>query len=310
MWGSAANVAVLLLALVAGRPVNAQGVPLPQSALAVRDGAGVFREFWSAARAPAIWRRAPLAARMPWRRGANGTEWGELELRGSGEAFRTRLIAVRVDPSRVRLTLDTSFTPQREAAWTLAHAPATAVLAVNAGQFEATIPWGWVVIDGRRWLSPQRGPLSAALRQDSSGVLRWVHGEDVNRVAAEPGARWAFQSFPAVLSGDSVLMPLRAGGLGVDVAHRDARAGICLTHDGRLLVALTRFDAGGRALHFLPFGLTVPEMAAILGALGCRDAMLLDGGISARLRVRDAFGIAHDWEGMRPVPLALVALPD
>jgi hypothetical protein len=50
-------------------------------------------------------------------------------------------------------------------------------------------------------------------------------------------------------------------------------------------------------------------MAGVLGALGCRDAMLLDGGISARLRVRDGRGVAHDWEGMRAVPLGLVALP-
>lgn len=173
------------------------------------------------------------------------------------------------------------------------------------------MPWGWVVLDGRRWLPPQHGPLSAALRQDSSGALHWEHGLDVQHAATEAGTgvRWAFQSYPAVLANDSVLPPIRASGLGVDVGHRDARAGICLTQDGHLLVALTRFDGAGRALHFIPFGLTVPEMAAVLGGLGCRDAMLLDGGISARLRVRDARGKAHDWEGLRPVPLALIALP-
>ena len=112
-----------------------------------------------------------------------------------------------------------------------------------------------------------------------------------------------------MLAGDTVPPPLRGAGLGIDVAHRDARAGICLTHDAQLLIALTRFDGAGQALHFIPFGLTVPEMAAVLGALGCRDAMLLDGGISARLRVRDQHGTAHDWEGLRNVPLGLVALP-
>ena len=76
-----------------------------------------------------------------------------------------------------------------------------------------------------------------------------------------------------------------------------------------MLLALTRFDGLGRSFHFMPLGLTVPEMAAVMGSLGCRDAMLLDGGISARLRVRDAKGVAHDWEGLRPVPLALLALP-
>ena len=215
-----------------------------------------------------------------------------------------------MDPALVRFALDTAFTPEREPAWTLARAPKAAVLAVNAGQFEATMPWGWVVLDGRRWLPPQHGPLSAAMVQESDGTLRWVRGDDVARVAATAtGVRWAFQSYPAVLASDSVPLPLRRTGLGVDVAHRDARAGICLTRDRQLLVALTRFDGAGQALQFIPFGLTVPEMAAVLGALGCQDAMLLDGGISARLLVRDKEGVAHKWEGLRDVPLGLVALP-
>lgn len=112
-----------------------------------------------------------------------------------------------------------------------------------------------------------------------------------------------------MIAADTLLPPVRVRNGGIDVAHRDARLGICLARDGRVLIALTRFAAVGRALHFVPFGLTVPEMAGVLGALGCRDAMLLDGGISARLRVRDARGMAHDWEGLRPVPLALLALP-
>ena len=308
MRGSAALAAALVLLLV-GRPAGAQGAPLPSSELAVRDARGAWRQFWTAGRAPIVWRNAPLATTTAWHTGASGIEWSELEIRGSGEAWRTRIVVARVNTSRVRLALDTAFTPQREAAWTLARAPQQAVLAVNAGQFEATMPWGWVVLDGRRWLPPQHGPLSAALMQDSSGALRWIRGDDVQRVATEAGARWAFQSYPAVLGGDSVLAPVRGGGLGVDVAHRDARAGICLARDGRLLVVLTRFDGAGGALHFIPFGLTVPEMTAVLGALGCRDAMLLDGGISARLRVRDAKGLAQDWEGLRAVPLGLVAFP-
>jgi phosphodiester glycosidase len=59
----------------------------------------------------------------------------------------------------------------------------------------------------------------------------------------------------------------------------------------------------------LPFGLTTPEMAALMGALGCRHAMLLDGGISSQLRLRDDDGTVHRWTGLRRVPLGLVALP-
>lgn len=306
MTRGAALVAALMLA---GRPASAQDAPLPSSGLAYLDARGAWNAFWSSAAAPVAWPRPPLAAAISWRAGASGIKWGELRLRGTGEAWRTRLVVASLDPARVRLALDTAFSAKREAAWTLAKVPATTVLAINAGQFAATMPWGWVMLHGRRWLPPQHGPLSAALMQDSAGTLRWVGGADVARVAAEGSARWAFQSYPAVMAADTVLAPLRSAGLGVNVEHRDARAGICLMRDGRLLVAITRFDGVGSALHFVPFGLTVPEMTGVLGALGCRDAMLLDGGISARLRVRDATGKAHDWEGLRSVPLGLVALP-
>jgi hypothetical protein len=304
-----ARAALVAALLTAGRPAIGQDAPLPSSTLFARNARGAWQEIWSSARAPVAFTDSSLARLIPWQPGASGMLWGELLLRGTGEAWRTRLIVARVDPSRVRLGLDTAFTAKRDAAWTLKRAPDAAVLAVNAGQFEATMPWGWVVLDGRHWLRPQTGPLSAALMQDSSGALHWISGGDVFRVAAESHAAWAFQSYPAVLLADSVLAPLRAPGRGVDLAHRDARAAICRARDGRLVVAITRFDAAGPGLGFIPFGLTVPEMTAVLGQLGCRDAMLLDGGISAKLRVRDAQGAAHDWDGLRPVPLALVVRP-
>jgi hypothetical protein len=64
----------------------------------------------------------------------------------------------------------------------------------------------------------------------------------------------------------------------------------------------------GGVLDRLPFGLTTPEMAALMGALGCGDAELLDGGVSGQLLVRDAAGEAHEWAGMRRVPVGLVVV--
>ena len=72
---------------------------------------------------------------------------------------------------------------------------------------------------------------------------------------------------------------------------------------------MTRFDALGGALDRVPFGLTTPEMAAVMGAAGAIDAVMLDGGISAQLLVRDAAGVAHTWLGTRKVPLGLIAYP-
>ena len=76
--------------------------------------------------------------------------------------------------------------------------------------------------------------------------------------------------------------------------------------DGRVVVALTRFDALGESLGRVPFGLTSAEMAAVMGALGCRHALLLDGGISGQLMVRRADGSVRSWPGTRSVPLGLV----
>jgi hypothetical protein len=59
-------------------------------------------------------------------------------------------------------------------------------------------------------------------------------------------------------------------------------------------------------LETLPFGLTTPEMAALMGALDCRNAVLLDGGISGQLMVRDANGDRKLWSGLRRVPAGLV----
>ncbi len=81
------------------------------------------------------------------------------------------------------------------------------------------------------------------------------------------------------------------------------------TTRGKLVIAITRFEGLGGVLSNLPFGLTTPEMAALMGALGCRRAMLLDGGISSQLLLRPQDGETRAWRGMRQVPLGLVVLP-
>jgi len=100
---------------------------------------------------------------------------------------------------------------------------------------------------------------------------------------------------------------LRASGLGINTTHRDARLAIGSAADGTLLIAMTRFDGLGESFGAVPFGITSPEMAAVMGALGARDAVMLDGGISAQLFIRDRDGESRTWRGMRAVPLALIA---
>ncbi|MEA3245388.1 MAG: phosphodiester glycosidase family protein [Gemmatimonadota bacterium] len=290
--------------LAAACSVSAPGVgPLPASALSVRAGAG-WVQWWRSDRAPAQYDSAtvtgPLARAVTWTPGASGVEWAEVELSGSGEAWRTRLVAVRIDPRRVTIALDTAFDGVRPA-WSIERAGG-ALVAFNAGQFARSMPWGGVILDGREFLGASVAPLATAVTVTRDGAIRFTH-------AAAPdttGVRWAFQSYPTLMAGAAVPVPLRHAGCGVDVAHRDARLALGIAGDGRLLVALTRFDAAGPALGRVPFGLTTPEMAAVMGALGATDAVALDGGISAQLLIRDAAGRPREFPGSRRVPLALV----
>ncbi len=212
-----------------------------------------------------------------------------------------------MDPARVRFALAGTHEPAgRGRGWSIDQAPGLAVVALNAGQCSDAGPWGWVGRDGREVRAPGYGPLAPAVVVDSSGHVRLVPADSVTIVRREGGIATAFQSYPAVLVRDGeVPSPLFNEGSGVNLRHRDARLSIGLLRDGRVLIAMTRFEALG-ALSNLPFGLTTPEMAAVMGALGASRAVLLDGGISSQLLVRDTTGEARAWRGLRQVPLGLV----
>lgn len=301
--------AVLLAAAACALAAAPAGAPRGGGAtLAIARGGG-WTGWWSVAAAPARWEGPDprVAGALKWRRLAGGIDWAEARLAGSAPAWRMRLVVARLDPARVRLSLDLATEgPEARPAWTLDRAPGDALLAVNAGQFVQTLPWGWVVAGGRERLRPGRGPLSAAFAVDGDGRVRWIPGDSLAGEA--PDVETAFQSYPVLLARDgSVPAALREPGRGVDLGHRDARLALGQTRDGRLLVVLTRWDALGPAAGGVPLGPTTPEMAAVMGALGARDAVMLDGGISAQLLLRERpGGRAHRWPGLRKVPLALL----
>ena len=283
------------------------GVPNPVAALAVR-AENQWVTWWRQDRAPVQWSRStPLADRVEWTAGAPGVEWGELRLRGSSEAWRTRLIVVRIDPRRVDFRLIPAFTNNR--GWSVADADTSTAFALDAGQFRHSLPWGWVLTGGHEILSPEYAPLAGAVVVDWSGQLRVVKPDQVALEQRRGTAREAFQSYPMLLQDGVVPAPLRTADSGLNLAHRDARLALGSMSDGRVIIALTRFDALGSSLGRIPFGLTTPEMAAVMGALGCRHALLLDGGISGQLQVRAPSGRVHRWPGTRDVPLGLVGLP-
>jgi phosphodiester glycosidase len=291
-------------ALLAGAIGPRAGASGSGDALAVRTWSG-WETWWRRDAAPTQWSEgAPLAGRVRWRETRPGIEWGELQLRGASEAWRTRVVVVRLDPARVDLALDPAFT--RDADWSVSDAAPDAAIALDAGQFRGSLPWGWVLTGGGEVLPPQYAPLAGAVVVDGDGRVRVVAPDSVEAVRAAGGLREAFQSYPMLLVAGTVPEPLRMPGLGVSLEHRDARLALGTTADGHVVIALTRFDALGQKLGRIPFGLTSPEMAAVMGALGCRQAVLLDGGISGQLLVRDREEV-RTWPGIRRVPLGLVA---
>lgn len=264
----------------------------------------VFAAAWHASRAPVRWTPAEsrLDTLVHWRPGRPGVEWATSPI-----SEEVTLVLARVDPRRVSFHLVWSVASDRPA-WTVDQTPSNAALAFNAGMFVEQLPWGWVVMNGRERLTPGIGPLSSALVGLADGRLAWIDGDDVTAWRGRNDVRFAFQSYPTLLIGDGeVPLALRQGT--INTTHRDARLALGLDRQGRLLVALTRFDTSIPGADRLPIGLTVPEMAAVMGSLGARQAMLLDGGISAQLALSDSAGTTRAWKGLRKVPLALVAEP-
>jgi len=255
-----------------------------------------------------------MARTAAWRPGASGLEWTELELHGRGEARRITVVAVRLEPARFRLSLENGMAPGGFLhVWTLERAPAEAALALNAGMFAGDGAWGWVVHAGVEYRPPRTGPLAAAVVVDTLGAVHLLDDASVealrstNRLA---GVREAFQSYPRLLeNGGELPAMLTAPGGEINLEHRDARLALGLDAAGRLIGALTRFDALGPSFGSVPFGLTIPETALVMRALGAESAVALDGGISAQLLLRDAVGETHRWPGLRAVPLGLSAVP-
>ena len=307
------SLALVIAAAALGPFTGPKGEPSrPSAALSVRGPDG-WREWWRADRSPTRWSAAlpAVTAAVEWRPLATGARWGELRLSGVGEAWRVRVILVELEPSRVRLETVSLRRPDgRPRRWNVDSAPAPAMVALNAGQFTSNGPWGWLVRDGIELHPPGTGPLAPALVVDTAGAVRLVPPDSLDTLRGDRSVRQAFQSYPSLLIADGdIPRPLREEGLGVDLEHRDARLAVGFARNGKLLIAMTRFEGLGGALSNLPFGLTTPEMAALMGALGCRRAMLLDGGISSQLRLTLPDGEPRTWRGIRQVPLGLLVFP-
>jgi uncharacterized protein YigE (DUF2233 family) len=256
------------------------------------------------------------ASRMPasiqWTVRAPGVETAELPLRVLPGIIRLHVVLVRLttgafDTRIVHATDESHF----RGTWTVdsSRTDDRVRVAVNAGQFLETGPWGWIVEGGTELAGPRRAPLAAAIGFDSTGHVRWFDDSDVayHRTHPRESARivTAFQSYPRLLEAGRIVDAV-ATGAGMDVSHRDTRLAIGTMDDGAIVLALTRLGRDESAASRIPIGLTTREMAGLMKAIGCRDAMMLDGGLSAQLFVRPDTAPPLLWRGARRVPIGLV----
>lgn len=283
--------------------------PIPESALRVHIGTE-WRSWWRSAENVHQWTHAdPILSRgANWRVLREGVEMAEVRISGDGEAKRLRVVVVRFDPALFSYALHERKDEQGRPVWAADSIPAAAVLSFNIGQFRAGNQWGWLVEAGRERQARGNGPLASTVIFNSDSRAMLLSESAGHRIAANSVAL-GFQSYPTLLSGGEVPLQLRAAGRGVDLAHRDSRFALGTLRDGRILLALTRFDGLDGRLEEFPAGVTVPEMAAIMGGLGADNAVMLDGGISGQLAFRDAQGRLTVKRAWRKVPVGLVVTP-
>ena len=144
-------------------------------------------------------------------------------------------------------------------------------MAVNASFFYDQGPVGLVIQDGEVRV-PQGTARAAHFLVDR------VTGPRIDNVKMAPieGVEQGLQGFPAVMSDGETFSYMRYGGRGFAVHELARRTAVCVDRDGAVLFVVT--DS-------LTNGLTLNELATVLGGLGCVDAMGLDGGSSTALVV-------------------------
>jgi len=235
-----------------------------------------------------------------------GVWLGEMRLAREGPLAAVQVVLLRLDPSAIRFSLHQATRDEgTRNAWTIDSLPDGAIAGFNAGQFSGVSPWGWLVRGGVESRPAGTGRLVMTFAIGADGVPVLLNEAERNALATTP--LLAFQSYPALLVGNGESPPEFASpGRGVDLAHRDSRVAIGITREGQVIVALTRYAALGPMAETFPYGPTVGEMSEFMRSLGCRRAMLLDGGLSGQLAIRRADGTMARWSNWRAVPLGMV----
>jgi exopolysaccharide biosynthesis protein len=288
--------AALVFALAALN-LPAQG---PAPGLEVRV-AGAWRPWPAfgpgAAAAPA----PPLAEATAWRDSAPGLRIGAFEVRTAEGLLRNSVALVEIDPARWRFGLEAAPAWERRSAEDWLRADTGLALAVNTGLFrENGRPIGLVVMDGDRRGTPVSWLDVMVVLEN--GVPRLASTQAPLNAGAS-----AFQTLPWLVRDGRVALGVTSG-VRLSRTHRDRRITLCLGGDGLVRLLLSNFEVFGATVGRVPVGLTIPEQAALAAGAGCRDAVALDGGISAQIAARTGGHLVR-MPGWRKVPLMMVLRP-
>lgn len=240
-----------------------------------------------------------LAAALRTLDSATGLRVADLETRlANGQ--RNRIAVVDLDPAAWAFSLGVTTPAARRTAPDWLEADTSLHLAVNTGLFAADgTPLGLLAVDGVRSRPPVAWLDAVVALED--GRLRLTDYGGARTLA--PGAS-AFQSLPWLVRDGRVVFG--ASGRRLSRTHRDRRLTLCLMPDGLVRLVLSNYEVFGATAGPIPFGLTLPEQVTVAAALGCRDAVALDGGLSAQLVVRSGPRLVA-MRGWRRVPVMLLA---
>ena len=239
------------------------------------------------------WEPADAFLTPAWAPAALGLDVADLSLRRPPNPLEVTLVLARVDPARWRFRVwgRPDFSPDSVATLTT---EAGLSLALNASYFSEDGPLGLVVSDGA--VRGRQGVNRAAHFVVPRGGTPAV----INRKRAELGKLdQGFQGFPSIMSGGRTFSYMRYGGRGFDVWTVDRRSAACSLADGRVLFLAT---------DTLTNGLSLVELATVLGGLGCVDAMGFDGGSSTGLSLRVG-AVARDIANLEAVPVIVGVQP-
>ncbi len=221
-----------------------------------------------------------------------GLELATLRYRREPNPAEHVLRVVRVDPELWRFRLVAA--PDLRLRSIEEHARSGGVpVAVNASFFSEDGPVGLLRIQGEQ-LVPQGSVWAAHLLVDEGGRVRIDNEKGADLSQAYEG----FQGFPAIMSQGQTFPYMRYGGRGFPIHELARRTALCSTED-RVVLVVTETLANG---------LTLNELATVLGGLGCLEAMGLDGGSSTAMYL-DAGGRHLEVPARDGVPVALGLSP-